>query len=336
MLFDAVIIGSGPAGCAAAIRCHQSGLRTAIVPGRKAYDVAEDLPSESVHPGVETLLKELEAAGVVAASSRGIYQGIQAGSNYTPLGSDRSGAWSGNHVNRQIFDAELLKYAGRRGVQILESEEAADIILEKERVTGVRTSTGKEITSAYVIDASGYRAFAGRKLRFRKKIFSPPLVTWTGVAAYAPSDPAERNTASFYPNPSGWTWVAPESGNRCTWTRLAVKGKQDILPPAELRHLSLIGKIKTSNRRWQMFRPVCREGVILCGDAAGIIDPAAGQGILNALLSGLMAAKTVHAIVNNPAYEAFHLATYDDWFLRNYMDKVEKLKGFYALHQINL
>lgn len=303
------------------------------MPGRKTYNVEEDIPSESIHPGVETILKELEATDVIAASSRGIYQGIQAGNNYTPLGANQSGAWFGNHVNRQIFDAELLNCARRRGVQTFDHEEAAGLIIEKERVTGLRTSTGKEITSAYVIDASGYRTFAGRKLRFRKKFFSPPLVTWTGISAYASDD--LQSTASFHPNPSGWTWIAPESGNRCTWTRLALKGEQDLLPPEELRHLPR-GKIKISNRRWQVFRPVCREGVILCGDAAGIIDPAAGQGILNALLSGLMAAKTVHTIVNNPGYEAFHLATYDDWFMRNYMDKVEKLKGFYTQHNINL
>jgi flavin-dependent dehydrogenase len=297
--------------------------------------VEEDLPSESIHPGVGTILKELDASVCIAASSRGIYQGIQAGNNYTPLGADQSGAWSGNHINRTVFDAELLNCAGRRGVQILDSEEAADLIVEKERVLGLRTSTGKEITSTYVIDASGYRSFAGRKLRFRKKFFSPPLVTWTGVSAYTTNEP-EQNTPGFHPNPAGWTWIAPERGNRCTWTRLALKGRHDFLPPDELRHLPLMGKIKTSNRRWQVFRPVCREGVILCGDAAGIIDPAAGQGILNALLSGMMAAKAVHSIVNNPGYEAFHLAAYDDWFLRNYMDKVEKLKGFYALHNISI
>jgi flavin-dependent dehydrogenase len=335
MHFDAVIIGSGPAGCAAAIRCHQGGLKTAIVPGNKAYTIEDDSPSESIHPGVETILKDLDASGCIPASSRGIYHGIQAGNNYTPLGAGPSGAWAGNHINRAVFDAEMLKCAGRRGVQILGNEAAADIIIEKERVVGLRTNSGKEISSTYVIDASGYRAFAGRKLRFKKKFFSPPLVTWTGVSAYTTNGPGQ-NIASFHPNLQGWAWIAPEPGNRCTWTRLAPKGQHDLLPPGELRHLPLIGKIKTSNRRWQIFRPVCREGVILCGDAAGIIDPAAGQGILNALLSGMMAAKAVHSIIKNPGYEAFSLATYDDWFLRNYMDKVEKLKGFYALHGISL
>lgn len=333
MLFDALIIGSGPAGCAAAIGCRQAGLGTAMIPGNKPHTVGEDAPSESVHPGVETLLKNLDAVSCINASSRGIYYGIRAGNQYTSLGADASGAWGGNHINRGKFDAELLKSVERSGVKIFTGEAADTIITGTGRVRGVRTGSGQEIRSNYVIDASGYKCFAGRKLGFKKKFFSPPLVTWTGVSEYtANSD--ELNTGIFQPAGDGWTWIAPESGHRCTWTRLAPKGRHDLLPPAQLSHLPLLGKIKTYNRRWQLFRPVCREGVLLCGDAAGIIDPAAGQGILNALLSGMMAAKAVNSITKNPSQEAFHLAMYDDWFLRSYMDKVEKLKGFYAAHYI--
>ncbi len=230
MLFDAIIIGSGPAGCAAAIRCHQHGLSTAIVPGRKAYMIEEELPSESIHPGVDTLLRELDASGCITLSSRGIYHGIQAGGNYTPLGADPSGEWWGNHVNRSVFDAQLLKFARRRGVEIIDHAEATDVIVEKERVTGLRIANGRTFTCRYLIDASGYKSFAGRKLGFRKKFFSPPLVTWTGVSEYTTNDP-EKNRAYFYPNSAGWSWIAPEQGNRCTWTRLALKEKLDFLPP---------------------------------------------------------------------------------------------------------
>lgn len=290
----------------------------------------EDLPSESIHPGVETLLKQLEAGDCITPASRGTYEGIQTGRHYSPLGEDASGAWKGNHINRSIFDAELLSIVERRGVEIVKSD-AVDPVIEKEKVKGLLLSNATEISSSYIIDASGYRSFGGRKMGFKKKFFSPPLITWTGISGYNNHD---QYKARFYPESGGWTWISPEKNGRCTWTRLALIGTQDLLPPAELRHSPLIGKIKTSNRRWQIFRPVCKEGFLLCGDAAGILDPAAGQGILNALLSGITAANTLHAINKDPAHEAFHLATYDDWFLRNYMDKVEKLRKFYAQHGI--
>lgn len=209
--------------------------------------------------------------------------------------------------------------------------EAVDPVIENGKIKGLLLNDGTEIRSSYIIDASGYRSFGGRKMGIKKKFFSPPLITWTGISGH---DNHRQNTASFHPESGGWTWIAPEKNGRCTWTRLEIKGSQDLLPPAELRHSPLIGKIKTSNRRWQIFRPVCKEGLLLCGDAAGILDPAAGQGILNALLSGITAANTLHAINKNPAHEAFHLATYDDWFLRNYMDKAKRLKKFYAQHGV--
>jgi flavin-dependent dehydrogenase len=51
--------------------------------------------------------------------------------------------------------------------------------------------------------------------------------------------------------------------------------------------------LMASDVQWRIFRPVCKEGLLLAGDAAAIIDPAAGQGIFNAMTSGIMAAHTV-------------------------------------------
>ena len=85
-----------------------------------------------------------------------------------------------------------------------------------------------------------------------------------------------------------------------------------------------------------MFRPVCKEGILLCGDAAGIIDPAAGQGILNALVSATMVAKTIHECLTRPEFEALYLAKYDDWYISDYEAKVELLKHFYAEHGVGV
>ena len=86
--------------------------------------------------------------------------------------------------------------------------------------------------------------------------------------------------------------------------------------------------------RWRLYRPVCKEGVVLCGDAAGILDPAAGQGILNALWSGMIAANAVVSCLQQPELEAFNLARYDDWFVRQYEEKAAILKSYYEEHGI--
>jgi len=60
--FDVVIIGSGPAGCCAALTCIQKGLNVIIISGNKYKPVSVShgpAPSESIHPGVVSLLAYL-------------------------------------------------------------------------------------------------------------------------------------------------------------------------------------------------------------------------------------------------------------------------------------
>jgi flavin-dependent dehydrogenase len=76
--------------------------------------------------------------------------------------------------------------------------------------------------------------------------------------------------------------------------------------------------------------------MLLCGDAAGILDPAAGQGIFNALLSGITAANTIVSCFREPDFASFHLAYYDDWFVQQFEEKVGRLKKYYHDHHINI
>jgi flavin-dependent dehydrogenase len=336
MDFDVIIIGSGPAGCAAAITCKKAGLETLIVTNKNLTANIDTLndelqPSESIHPGIEILLSCLSAVYCVKRASRGVYEGIQTGDTIMPLGGDDKGAWKGNHIDRNIFDTELIHCAINQKVAILDNDSVRDLISKDEWVKGIVTDSNKIITCKYVIDASGYKRFAGRKLRFDEEFFSPQLICWSGVSESCTqlNSFIKNKYPKFIPNPFGWTWIASEMNNKCTWTCLAKKGKQRLYQPIELPEFLLKSKIKAKNRQWKIFRPLCKEGVILCGDAGGTIDPAAGQGILNAILSGIEAAKTIISILNTPEHESFLLTKYDNWFYRNYLDKVKALSKYY-------
>lgn len=338
---NVIIIGSGPAGCAAAICCRQQGLKALLVTGKEerlAYDPTLVTPSETIHPGVRSVLLQLDAAHCIDMAMRGVYEGIQVNEQIDPLGEDRHGPWQGWHINRKIFDEALLRTVAAQGIDVLYETTVTDLLLQEERITGIRTSTGLEINAAFIIDASGDKRFAGKRLRFNEVHCSPPLVAWTGIAEGLPPTHAlyERKYTSFIPASSGWTWLAPEFNGRCTWTRLSIKGEHHLLPPDGLAAYSDNTKTTVWNRRWRVFRPVCTEGLLLCGDAAGVIDPAAGQGILSALVSAGMAVKTIYACVRQPAYESLFLAQYDDWFISDYQEKMNRLKQFYTERGISL
>lgn len=330
LMYDAVIIGAGPAGCAAALACLKSGLRVLVVAGKMRRKEQSILRIESVHPGVITLLNQIEAADAVMAASVGTYYGIEVNGAYNILGKDDEGLWQGHHIDRQIFDDALLQNTVVCGAHICDTSNAAAIIMHNDRVAGVTMDDGLDISCRYIIDASGHRCFAGRALGLQATFFSRPLPVWTGICINVPPDICPPNKAIFTSEADGWAWMAGLDDGNCVWTRLAAKGKRQQLQPDALLSYSLAAPIHATNRRWRAFRPVCTEGVLLCGDAAGVIDPAAGQGILNAVLSGIQAAKTAISCLAHPMFEAMYLARYDEWFISNYTEKVKRLKHIYG------
>lgn len=324
-----VVIGSGPAGMAAAISCVKDGLEVIVITNAQQKTNAA-APSESVHPGIESLLKMIDAGDAMTAASRAVYNGITTNREHSLLGNDEAGVWEGHHIDRNVFDHYLTEAARKQQVSFLENETVHEILQEQDRVTGVRTSSGKIIRSAYVIDASGHKRIAGKKLKFQEQFYSPPFVVWSGVTENIKPEFFHAAKTEFIPSPQGWSWLAPEPPSRCTWTRFALKGETGFHQPPQLDQFGSTNEIVVANRRWRAFRPLVKEGLVLCGDAAGILDPAAGQGIVNALWSGIHAAQCVSQCITSPAMESFYLAQYDQWFISRYEEKVKQLKEHYT------
>jgi flavin-dependent dehydrogenase len=336
--FDVIVIGCGPAGCSAAVTCHQAGLHVLIITQAVQHQ-DEDLeslsPLESIHPGVQSLLEKINAAGAITASCCGTYKGIYAGSNFTPLGEDENGPWEGHHLHRKKFDAALLQHVIALGISIRFGETVHDFILEQENIIGIRSTSGDYLAS-FIIDASGKKSIAGKKLNLQQVFYSPPLLCWTGVSGNIIDFPFDHQAAHFIPGNQGWHWLAPLPPNRCAWTQLSIRGEKSIEPPDTLKDFPVVSEIEFGNMRWRRYQPVCREGLLLCGDAAGILDPAAGQGIFNALLSGNIAAQCIVICSSQPQYKAFHLARYNDWFVQYFEQKAEQLKDYYVANGLSV
>lgn len=293
------------------------------------------VPLESIHPGVSSLINQIGAGGAELIASRSLYSGIHAGNTYTPLGEDDTGVWYGHHISRNVFNSNLLNQVQDLEVHVEFNERVENFLLENNKVIGIKTTT-KDLYAKYVIDASGKKSIAGKKLNFKRKFYSPPLLCWTGISEINGTFPFDLQTSHFIPGDGGWTWLAPQPPKHCSWTRLSMKGDKSLSPPDELSGCTTIGKTQFANMRWRLYRPLCSEGIILCGDAAGILDPAAGQGIFNALYSGIMAANTVLTCLNEPDLGSFHLASYDNWFLEQFEMKVKQLKEYYIEHGIEM
>src|SRR4030095_12556264 len=208
--FDVIVIGSGPAGCSAAATCAQAGLNVVIVTDVAAEQIKTEAttpePLESIHPGVSSLLDRIGAAGSEQSASLGYYSGIYSGTTYAPLGKDENGVWQGMHINRRIFNSQLLHHIRNSGANVLYSEMVEDFILENNIVIGITARSGK-FYAKYIIDASGKKAIAGKKLNFKRKFYSPPLFCWTGVSVIDETFPFDLNAAHFIPGNDEWTWL---------------------------------------------------------------------------------------------------------------------------------
>lgn len=323
--FGLIVVGFGPGACAAALHAKTFGIDTLVITGGVG---AKDMrfSSESIHPGVISLLKQLNCSEIPEHCIRSKYSGIDVNGEYQPLGEDSEGIWEGMHLDKGSFVKYLQHKVFEAGAEIVH-QNAVSLLHVNGRVAGVVTDRDLTYHSDFVIDASGKKQFAARALGLHKAFYSDPLICWSSVALSIPAALHLSLTTAFTTDNGSWLWLAPEKDRKCSWTRVAPKGAEVKAPQifSNLEHT----KFSTAAMRWYLYRPVVSSGLLLCGDAGGLIDPSSGQGIFSALFSAMAAIEAVSDCIKNPTSELFILARYDQWFYDQYVNKAEQLQQYF-------
>jgi flavin-dependent dehydrogenase len=334
---DVIVIGDGAAGIAAALSCLQKGLKTLLIgdSNLKQKGNSKQDTIESIHPGVLSILSHLKIDLNFPSAKLGTYSYISNGKVRKSLNPYTEAIWEGFHISKTHFSNHLMIEAQKQNLIVL-NEAVENVIVEEGRIVGVKTKSGIDYFSKYTIDASGSKRTIGKRMNFHEKFYSPTLVAWTGISFTEECDFNESQNAYFIPNKDGWTWIAQLENKSFYWTKLSSKKKADFLGPAEIIKSYKTIFSKVANMRWRIFRPLCIEGGILCGDAACLIDPAAGQGIFNALSSGIKAGQTAVACIQNMQFENIILAEYDSLGLIHFEQKINQLKEYYNTEGVNV
>lgn len=312
---DVIVIGAGPAGCAAAIRARQAGLRVILLESNPEPKVA---PGETLHPGIEPILKQLGILDRVADAGfrrhRGIWSECRSQREFLPYGEGNDGAWRGLQVDRQAFHSILQQGAVDAGATLIRNSRPEAVIVEGGRVNGV-TVKGSVFRGHWTVDATGRTAWLARVLDLPADLRSPPLGVrfgWRdGEALALDGQPA------FAFRDDGWDWQAPLADGRSAWVELRIDKPNDRRP-------------KGMDFTWRIHHNCAGPGYILIGDAAAMLDPASSHGVLKALMSGILFGHLAEAFQEKRVSEAFVRAAYRSWIIEQFEHDEICLRQLYA------
>jgi flavin-dependent dehydrogenase len=328
--FDVIVLGAGPAGCAAAILGAQNALKVALLE-RETFP--RHRCGETLHPGVEPLLRHLGLDSEIRAAGflrhRGNWVRWPTALRFEAFGKDESGPWMGFQAWRATFDALMLDRVRQLGVSVYQPCKVSGPLLDGIQVIGVQTASGP-LTARYVIDAAGSSHWLGRKLSLPIRRYSPRLIASFG---YVKGDCYDRDEApAIVADEGGWIWTARVRPQLYQWTRLSWLAGQrpKDLVPAELAGLEPYGLSGAADVTWRMISAPAGPGYFLVGDAAALLDPAASHGVLKGLMSGMMAMYMLNRIVTDGVSEQDAQQEYCRWLAGWFEADVGRLRAMYA------
>jgi geranylgeranyl reductase family protein len=309
-----LIVGAGPAGASAAVALAQQNIKKVLLVDRDRF------------PRDKTCGSGLSPAALQLAARLGIDGELQARANpiltvrfVTPGGEElRVPAHSAAAILlRRDFDNLLVERARSLGVEFRDRFRVTELVERDGRAIGVRGTDGKEIRAQYILCADGAHTVFSRDPRPRRHIDT--LMGWWEGPNFEPGRldmVFDRQLAPLY------GWLFPETASRVNIgicidgqdadgrrVRRNLRGTFQSFLDRQYRPL-LSGARQVG--RWKghpivhttWIANLTRPGVLLVGESARVTHNATGEGISQAMQSGVFAAEAVAQVLRGEATEA--------------------------------
>ena len=311
VLYDAIVVGAGPAGNIAALRLAEQGYHVAVVDWRRkigdklctgivGIECVRRFPPEDRH-----VIREACGATIVSPSGRRYH-----------IERDEPQAFI---VDRVAYVGSLAQNAAAAGAELILGPRVTDIEVTE---TAVSIST---------IDGNG-RARLSARLLLLTSGFGSPLVRSAGLRNGSDGDymagvqaevmvDGEVEDAEVYLGervaPGSFGWLVPLDGSRGLAGIISsqkLNGHMDDFL-SRLREQGRVREMTKGPSRWGVpLRPAPRtyaDRVLVAGDAAGHVKPTTGGGIYYALLSGELAGETAAGALRSGDLSAGRLRLYE-------------------------
>ncbi|MDQ1567258.1 MAG: menaquinone-9 beta-reductase [Actinomycetota bacterium] len=321
---DLLVVGGGPAGAAAAIRGAAAGLSVVVC------DKAAFPRDKTCGDGLTaSALRLLERLGLDPAAVAG-WEPIHGVAVRSPSGRvvdlplPDSGLFAAV-APRASLDEALLDVAAHAGVEVRQ-QAALEGIREigaagEISADGVEAafSDGSLVRARHVVAADGMYS-AVRRLTGASGVH---LGEWHAFRQYFTGVADRRLWVIFEPDLlPGYAWVFPVAGGRANVgfglprrpgvsVRPMAAQWRDLLERPALQELLAGAEPEGHHRAWPIpadlaRAPLSSGRILFAGDAAGATDPMTGEGIGQALLTGILAAEAVAAAGPDPDAVARH------------------------------
>ncbi|HET9365270.1 MAG TPA: FAD-dependent monooxygenase [Candidatus Angelobacter sp.] len=285
LMFDLIVAGAGPAGSACAIAAARAGARVLLLekdrfPRHKVC--GEFISSESLGLLRELLGEKNLSSHILVNAARFFVDNKCLRFPVSPAAQS---------VPRYELDAALFEAAQRAGAV---TREGITIHEVRRKETFLVATSENPFTAKAVVNATGRWS----KLR---QFDVAGKEKWLGLKAhFTEQSPAPSVDLYFFQGGyCGVTPVSTNAVNACAMVRADVARSLDEVFAKE-------PELWRRSRNWTPLFPAVTtsplyfrepetesEGMMLAGDAAGFIDPFAGDGISLALQSGTLAAETI-------------------------------------------
>lgn len=313
---DVLVLGGGPAGCAAATLLARRAHRVALV---RPFTPPGAGLAESIPPSARRVLEELGALEAVDDAGFHPNRGNAVWWAGGPLRREEFASdTEGFHTDRASLESVLVSVAEAAGVHVHHSTTARSAERNEDEwiVACSGESGGGELSAPWVVDATGRHGFLARPDRVPDRSTTTLALVrrWRKPGGW--SDDLEHHTlVESYER--GWAWSLPLSPElRCVTAMIdqrhtnAAGLELDGLLDAELDRTIHVGATRHGaepvGSAWACPASLytsdrfARRGLLLAGEAGSSIDPLSSFGVKKALSSGWLAGIAAHTALVDP------------------------------------
>jgi 2-octaprenyl-6-methoxyphenol hydroxylase len=293
--YDAVVIGGGPTGLAAAIALAQTGVRTALIARRAPYadnrttallgGSVDFLQGLEVWPRCSDNAAELRVMRLVDDTGR-LIRAPEVRFSCEEIGLDVFGY---NIENRHLVSA--LEERAAALVNLTRFDDEAAAISPEEEMVAISLGNGGSLSARLVIGADGRQSLCREAagIAVHRRELNQAALTFN-VSHSRP----HRNISTEFHTPQGPCVFVPLPGDRSSvvWVsgskegeRLKALSDEELSQAAETQSHSILGRLKVEPGRHlfplaiEQPRQFAKTRIALVGEAAHVLPPIGAQGL---------------------------------------------------------